>query len=123
MSKKSIPKISFEGGSKTKKFVIFELNESKFAVPVEQISQITKFERVFPIPNAPNYILGVINLRGKIISLIDLEKRLNLRSSEAQLDETKQILFVDLVFETVGMLIDRVVNLANISTDEISEDL
>ena len=48
---------------------------------------------------------------------------MNLRSSEAQLDETKQILFVDLGFETVGMLIDRVVNLANISTDEISEDL
>lgn len=123
MSKKSIPKISFEGGSKTKKFVIFELNDSKLAVPVEQISQITKFERVFPLPNAPSYILGVINLRGKIISLIDLEKRLNLRSVEPNLEESKQILFVDLGFETVGMLIDRVVTLANISSDEISEDL
>ncbi len=123
MSKKSIPKIEFQGGSKVKKFVIFELNESKFGVPVEQISQITKFDKVFPLPNAPDYVLGVINLRGKIISLIDLEKRLNLRTGPAELNETKQILFVDLGFETVGMLIDKVVNLANISTDEVSEDL
>ena len=123
MSKKSIPKISFEGGAKIKKFVIFELNESKFAVPVEQISQITKFEKVFPLPKSPDYVLGVINLRGKIISLIDLEKRLNLRVNPPELDETKQILFVDLGYETVGMLIDKVVNLSSISTDEISEDL
>ena len=56
MSKKSVPKIEFTGGTKTKKFVIFELNQSKFAVPVEQISQITKFDRVFPLPNAPDYV-------------------------------------------------------------------
>lgn len=123
MSKKSIPKIEFTGGAKSKKFVIFELNESKFGVPVEQISQITKFDKVFPLPNAPNYVLGVINLRGKIISLIDLEKRLNLRTKPPELNETKQILFVDLGYETVGMLIDKVVNLANISSDEVSEDL
>ena len=65
----------------------------------------------------------MINLRGKIISLIDLEKRLNLRTKESELNETKQILFVDLGFETFGILIDKVVNLTNISTDEISEDL
>lgn len=123
MSKKNVPKITFEGSAKSKKFVIFELHEGRFGVPVEQISQITKFDKVFPLPNAPDYVLGVINLRGKIISLIDLEKRLNLRTSEVELDETKQILFVDLGYETVGMLIDRVVNLASISTDEISEDL
>lgn len=123
MAKKSIPKIEFTGGAKVKKFVIFELNESKFGVPVEQISQITKFDKVFPLPNAPDYVLGVINLRGKIISLIDLEKRLNLRTKPPELNETKQILFVDLGYETVGMLIDKVVNLANISNDEVSEDL
>ena len=123
MSKKSVPKITFEGSAKTKKFVIFELNNGKFAVPVEQISQITKFEKVFPLPKAPDYVLGVINLRGKIISLIDLEKRLNLRSTDVELNETKQILFVDLGYETVGMLIDKVVNLTTLSTDEISEDL
>ena len=117
VSKKAVPKITFDTGAKVKKFVIFELHDGKFAVPVEQISQITKFDKVFPLPNAPSYVLGVINLRGKIISLIDLEKRLNLRTKEAELNETKQILFVDLGFETVGMLIDKVVNLTNISTD------
>ena len=123
VSKKAVPKITFDSGAKVKKFVIFELHDGKFAVPVEQISQITKFDKVFPLPNAPEYVLGVINLRGKIISLIDLEKRLNLRTKDPELNETKQILFVDLGFETVGMLIDKVVNLTNISTDEISEDL
>jgi purine-binding chemotaxis protein CheW len=123
MSKKSVPKITFDASAKMKKFVIFELHDNKFAVPVEQISQITKFDKAFPLPNAPEYVLGVINLRGRIISLIDLERRLGLTSSSVETNETKQILFVDLGFETVGMLIDKVVNLASISSDEVNDNI
>jgi chemotaxis signal transduction protein len=68
-------------------------------------------------------VLGVINLRGRIISLIDLERRLGLTSSSVETNETKQILFVDLGFETVGMLIDKVVNLASISSDEVNDNI
>ena len=83
MSKKSVPKISFDlTQSKTeKKYVIFAIKDLKFGVPVEQISQITEFDKVFSLPNTPDYVLGVINLRGRIISLVHLGNRLGLTDS------------------------------------------
>lgn len=123
MSKKSVPTITFDVSSKSvKQYVIFAMGGLRFGVPVEQISQIVKFDKVYSLPNTPEYVLGVINLRGKVISLIHLANRLNM-TKKADVDKNKQILFVDLGFETVGMLIDRVVTLGNISIDNITDNL
>ncbi|MFV2015195.1 MAG: chemotaxis protein CheW, partial [Candidatus Heimdallarchaeota archaeon] len=120
MSKKSVPTISFDLTAKTsKKHIIFMIEEFQFGVPVEQISQVVKFEKVFSLPNTPDYVLGVMNLRGKIISLIHLAKRLGL-SNSTEVKDLSQVLFVDLGFETVGMLIDKVVTLKNISQENIT---
>ena len=125
MSKNPIskPEITFDSANRTsKKYIIFIIEGFQFGVPVEQVSQVVTFEKVFDLPNMPEYVLGVINLRGKIVSLIHLANRLGLTKT-AEIKGNKQVLFVDLGFETVGMLIDKVVTLKNISQDHITDDL
>lgn len=60
-----------------KNFVIFELDQEEYAVPVEKVSEVITISETIPVPNAQPYLLGVLNLRGKIIPILDLEKRIN----------------------------------------------
>lgn len=115
---------SYEKGTTTtyRKFVLFAIGEDVFGVPVEQVSNVTKFDKAFPVPGTPDYVLGVINLRGRVLSLIHLKKRLGL-GDELPAEGSGHIIFVDLGDDTIGMLVDRVLNLRTIPTEQISENL
>lgn len=121
-STESIGKINYIQAEKSKKFVLFTLDKDIFAVPVEQVSQVIKYEKVFPIPKLPDYALGAINIRGKIITLIHLRKRLNL-GNELPAKGEGQIIFVDFSGETVGMLCDSIHSLKNIPITDIRDNL
>ena len=114
--------ININSSKNNKKYIIFRIENSKFGVSVDQISQINKFEKVFKLPNAPDYVLGVINLRGKIISLIHLGKKLGLNSTLNSVSKYN-VLFVDFGYETVGMLIGKVDTIKTILTESITDEL
>lgn len=105
-----------------RKFVLFELDNYLFGVPVEQVNQVHNFEKYSQIPNTPDYVLGVMNLRGKIVSLIHLRKRLQL-GSEVPKEGEGQIIFVEVADQLVGMLVDRVTSLLSIPIERIKEEL
>lgn len=65
----------YSGGEK-KQIVIFQLSGEEYAVDITHSRQIIKLSKITPVPNTPDYVRGVINLRGQIIPVIDLKKKI-----------------------------------------------
>ncbi len=86
--------------------VRFELDGQVFAVDILEVQEITRVLEVRPIPEAPAFLEGVINLRGKVIPLMDLRNRLHLPAAETN-SETRMIV-VKNDGRPVGLLVDSV---------------
>ena len=85
--------------------IIFNLGEEQFAVKTEVVQNITDMMEVTRVPNAPKYIKGLINLRGNVISLLDLNLLLDVKGKKEEHDSTIIIKIGD---EAVGIAVDTV---------------
>jgi len=86
--------------------VIFQLAGEEFGVEIMQVQEIIRMPDITRIPQSPEYVEGVINLRGKIIVVINLDTRFDLNSKE--LDENSRIIIVEVGENVVGMVVDSV---------------
>lgn len=66
----------------TKSFVSFQLNRQLFGIDIDLVREINRHLDTTPVPHAPDYVRGLINLRGQIITVLDLKRRLGLAYSE-----------------------------------------
>ena len=64
--------------NETKAYLTFTLGDEKFAIPVEWVQEVVEVEQVTKVPYAPDYMLGIINLRGRILPLLDTRLKLGL---------------------------------------------
>jgi len=64
-----------ENGSIESNFVVFRLADEEYGLPVTQVSSIIRYETATPVPRAPHSVLGVINLRGRVIPVVDMKMR------------------------------------------------
>ncbi|MEJ6951511.1 chemotaxis protein CheW [Natronospora cellulosivora (SeqCode)] len=103
-----------------KQFIVFNINDKSFGVDVKQIKQIIPSEESIPIPNSPEFIEGVINLRGEIIPIVDMKRKLKFDISNNEKNDEK-IIIVELDKNNVGMRVDSVSEMTRLYTDEISE--
>lgn len=104
------------------KFLTFELGGERYGVPALRVREIIRLCEITQVPQMPKHIKGVINLRGKIIPVMDLRTRFNLEDSENT--ERTCIIVVEVVVEAggkrlTGIIVDGVDEVANISADEI----
>ena len=111
-----------------RKLVRFFLGEEQYAIDAVYIKGVhdqTEWMRIYPIPCVPRYLLGVINLRSSIISVLDLCDYFGLPTSE--IDEFTRIMVVDFPYEEgqlkVGFLVDKVEKIIDVSQDEIQPAL
>ena len=86
--------------------VTFELSGEEFGVDIMQVSEVIPVPRITRIPQAPECIKGLINLRGKILVVIDLNKRLGFSSKET--DSLSRIIIVEVKDTVIGMLVNSV---------------
>ncbi|WP_407356153.1 chemotaxis protein CheW [Methanolobus sp. WCC5] len=86
--------------------VIFNLGVEEFGVNIMQVQEIIRMPEITRIPRSPDYVKGVINLRGKIIVVMDLDKRFGMASKE--LTEESRIVVVDIGGTIVGLVVDSV---------------
>jgi purine-binding chemotaxis protein CheW len=99
--------------------VIFDLGGQKYAIPVLNTQEIIKMIDITPIPRSDSFIEGVINLRGRIVPIINLSKRLDLARSQATRDT--RIIVVEHNETSVGMIVDRVQEVGRYNRDEIEK--
>ena len=97
--------------------VVFKIGEEEFGVEINQVREIVKLVSITRMPKAPVFIEGVVNLRGQIITVIDLAKRLDLPST-GKTEETR-IMVVEVGDNTVGMIVDSVSEVLRLSIDDI----
>ncbi|HNS14316.1 MAG TPA: chemotaxis protein CheW [Syntrophorhabdaceae bacterium] len=86
--------------------VTFKLENEEFGVDILKVQEINKMMNITKIPNAPTFIEGVINLRGKIIPIIDLRKRLGFHNRVY--DKSTRIIVVELDGLVLGFIVDSV---------------
>ena len=104
--------------------VTFQLGDEIYGVDIMDVKEIVKIQDVRPIPNAPYYVEGIINLRGEIIPIIDLHKRFRLKSPrDEDIDADIEGGFIILSIENnkIGIIIDRVARVVSVTAEDIKE--
>ncbi|MGI6597730.1 MAG: chemotaxis protein CheW [bacterium] len=91
---------------KERQLVVFNLGQEEYGVDILQVKEIKRLTEITRVPNAPDHVEGVINLRGNIIPVVDLHKRFELGTVEAT-DESR-IVIVNVQDITVGITVDAV---------------
>lgn len=86
--------------------VSFNIGSEEFGVEILQVKEINRMVEITKVPQAPHYVEGVINLRGKVIPIIDLRKRFKLEVKKY--DKSTRIVVVDISGTIMGMIVDAV---------------
>lgn len=86
------------------KYVIFKLGKEYYGLPIEKVVSLEKMIKPTRIPNGPKHVKGVINLRGEVISIIDLRQRLNMNTKE--IDNNSRIIIVSEEDIVAGLIVD-----------------
>ncbi|MCL6447198.1 MAG: chemotaxis protein CheW [Armatimonadetes bacterium] len=97
--------------------VIFQLNDQQYALPIHQIQEIVKMTAITRVPNTRPYVEGIINLRGNIIPVINMNRRLNLPVSGY--DDATRIIVVELKGQKVGIIVDNVTEVGRFTENEV----
>jgi purine-binding chemotaxis protein CheW len=99
--------------------VIFALGDIELAINITQVREIDRLCPVTRLPHVPDYVEGIINLRGQLVPIVDLRARLGLRRKVAP--KTARIIVVETGDRCMGMIVDRVCEVAHIPTDQIDD--
>ncbi|MDJ0720005.1 MAG: chemotaxis protein CheW [Desulfobacterales bacterium] len=107
-----------EEKEKLMQLVGFAIGREMFGVDILMVQEIIRETPITPIPNAPDFIEGVINLRGNIIPVIDLRRRLNLRNAEAS-DGNIWIMILNVEGRVTGFIVDSVTQVLKVPANSI----
>jgi len=101
------------------KYVTFFLEDEEYALPISQVQEIKRVGDITRVPNAPEHVRGVMNLRGRIVPVIELKKRLSL--GEAMIDNESRIVVVEQGRKVLGLMVDRVAQVLNMAAGQIED--
>ena len=105
--------------------VTFQLGDELYGVDIMDVKEIVKVQSVRPIPNAPYYVEGIINLRGEIIPIINLHKRFHLQnlviedSDDIYEDDEGGFIILDIEGNKIGIIIDRINRVVSVEKGDI----
>ncbi len=97
--------------------VSFQIGTEEFGVDILKVQEINRMVDITKVPRSPEFVEGIINLRGKVIPIIDLRKRFNMELSEH--DKNTRIVVVDIEGQTMGMVVDSVSEVLRIPASTI----
>ncbi len=98
-------------------WVTFRLADEIYGVNVMQVQEVLRMKDIAPVPGAPDYVLGIINLRGNVVTVIDARKRFRLTDSEP--DDATRIVIIEVDGQVIGMLVDSVAEVINLRSSDI----
>lgn len=108
-----------EQSENTFHLVTFQLGQEEYGIEIASVQEIIRATDITPVPGAPAHVRGVINLRGKIIPVVDLRTRFALPQMQA--DESQRIVVVELKDKRIGMLVDAVSQVIRIPAGIVEE--
>ncbi|HVK60619.1 MAG TPA: chemotaxis protein CheW [Bdellovibrionales bacterium] len=97
----------------------FSLGEEEYAVPLAHVREVIELPEVTPMPHSPAHYRGIMNLRGQILSIIDL--RLKIKGSKQEASNTSAVIILDFESFFVGVVVSSVNRVVPFEVDEIKE--
>ncbi|KZL92326.1 chemotaxis protein CheW [Clostridium magnum] len=102
-------------------FVAYELSKEKYALKVSDVHEIIRMQQITPVHNSKQFLEGVINLRGKIIPVVNLHKRFDL--GNYKVTKSTRIIVVESKGEMVGIIVDKVNHVIKFSDTQPPPDM
>ncbi len=98
-------------------WVTFKLADENYGIAVMQVQEVLRVTEITPVPGAPHYVLGIINLRGNVVTVIDTRTRFGLPRKEV--DDISRIIIIESGEHVVGLLVDSVAEVVYLRASEI----
>jgi purine-binding chemotaxis protein CheW len=105
------------GGGPLIQFVTFILMDEVYGINVMQVQEVLRVTEIAPVPGAPGYVLGIINLRGNVVTVIDTRTRFGLPATEV--DDASRIIVIESEKQVVGILVDAVAEVVELRENDI----
>jgi purine-binding chemotaxis protein CheW len=99
--------------------VSFKIGSEEFGLNIKQVREIIRYRQATPVPRAPDFIEGVINLRGQVVAVVNLAKRLNLEAKP--ISDISRIIVVEIDDGTVGIIVDEANEVLRLPVNDIQE--
>ena len=100
-----------------RRWVTFRLDSELYGINVLQVQEVLRFTDIVPVPGAPDFVLGIINLRGNVVTVIDTRKCFGLPSHEP--DDATRIVIIESGKQVAGLLVDSVAEVVNIHANQV----
>lgn len=100
-----------------RQYIVFKLNDEDYGLDIQKIQTIDKVNKITRVPKAPFYIQGVINLRGEIIPVMSLRKKLGFEDDE--FDKDARIIIVKIESDSIAMIVDKVKEVVEIDVNTL----
>lgn len=100
-------------------WVTFMLENETYGINVMQVQEVLRYTDIAPVPGAPNYVLGIINLRGSVVTVIDTRSRFGLMPAEVS--ENSRIVIIEAEKQVIGILVDSVAEVVYLKKSEIDQ--
>ncbi len=97
--------------------VTFRLDDEIYGINVMLVQEVLRVTDIAPVPGAPNYVIGIINLRGNVVTVIDTRMRFGLPPKE--MDDATRIVIIEAENQTVGIVVDSVSEVVDVYSNEI----
>lgn len=107
-----------EEDAQKNKFLIFSIDKEQYGIEIKYVMEIIGIQKITTVPELPEYIKGVINLRGKIIPVMDVRIRFN--KDVIEYDDRTCIIVVQMKDICIGLVIDRVLEVVDIEESQIT---
>ncbi|MEE9336981.1 MAG: chemotaxis protein CheW [Methylococcaceae bacterium] len=98
-------------------WVTFRLGDEKYGINVMQVQEVLRITEIAPVPGAPAYVLGIINLRGNVVTVIDTRNRFGLMSKET--DDSSRVVIIETENHIIGILVDSVAEVVELRASEM----
>lgn len=98
-------------------WVTYQLEDEFYGINVMQVQEVLRLTEIAPVPGAPSYVLGIINLRGNVVTVIDTRARFGLNPAEST--DSSRIIIVEVSGHVIGMLVDSVAEVVYLHQSEV----
>ena len=98
-------------------WVTFKLGDETYGINVMQVQEILRYTEVAPVPGSPLYVLGIINLRGNVVTVIDTRARFGLSSSD--ITDNTRIVIIESEKQVIGIMVDSASEVVYLKNSEI----
>ena len=105
------------GNNPVTQWVTFRLADEHYGINVMRVQEVLRMTEIAPVPGAPDYVLGIINLRGNVVTVMDTRRRFGLPETEA--DDATRIVIIEAEEQVVGILVDSVAEVVYLKQSEI----